>query len=265
MSRQDRVWQIGWVVGIFLVIFLAAISLKEFKSIAYVGRDVPIMNSITVNGKGESVSIPDIATFSFSVTEMAKQVDQAQSQATDKINAVIKALKDGGVAENDIKTTSYNISPHYEYNQTVCLNGYCPSGKPILTGYDVSQSIEVKIRDLKKAGALFATVGSMGVQNVNGLTFSIDDIDTIKSQARELAIKNAQEKAKTLSNQLGVHLVRITSFYDQSDEPVYPYGIGGDAYAGVSMKAQSAVAPVPDIPSGEQKVTSRVSITYEIR
>jgi uncharacterized protein YggE len=225
------------------------------------------MNAITVNGKGETVSIPDVATFSFSVTENAKLVDEAQEKATTKINNTLKALRDGGVEEKDIKTISYNINPHYEYNQPVCpLGAYsCPTGKQTLTGYDVSQTIEVKIRDLKKAGALFSTVGSMGVQNVNGLSFAIDDIESVKAEARELAIENAQEKAQLLSRQLGVRLVRITSFYDQSDEQIY-YGrdmLMNEAYGGV--KTAIAPAALPEIPAGEQKITSRVSITYEIR
>lgn len=260
---KTNVWKAGLVVGILLAVFLLVVSIKEFKSLAYVGRDVPIMNAITVSGKGESVSIPDVATFSFSVTETAKEVTDAQTKATTKTNAALKALKDGGVADKDVKTTSYNINPHYEYQNYNCTTaGYCPSGKSVLTGYDVSQTIEVKVRDLKKAGALFATIGSLDVQNVNGLTFSIDDIDTVKAKARELAIENAKSKAKDLASQLGVHIVRVTSFYEPSDEPAY---YGREALGGDMMVKNQAVAPTPQIPAGEQKIVSRVSITYEIR
>jgi uncharacterized protein YggE len=251
---KNRILKTANIVGILLAVFLIAISVKAFKSISYVGRDVPTQNIITVNGKGEAVSIPDVATFSFSVTETAKTVDVAQIAATTKTNSAIKAMKDGGVEDKDIKTTSYNINPHYEYNQ--------PNGKSILTGYDVSQTIQIKVRDLKKAGALFATIGSLGVQNVNGLSFSIDDIDTVKAKARDLAIKNAQEKAKTLARQLGVTIVRITSFYDSSDNQPYPYAVMDGVY---NMKAESSMRVAPELPAGEQKVTSTVSITYEIR
>ncbi len=122
----------------------------------------------------------------------------------------------------------------------------------------------MKVRDLKKAGSLFSTIGALDVQNVNGLTFSIDDLDEEKAEARELAIENAKSKAKDLASQLGVKLVRISSFYDQSDEPIY-YGRGGDMMAETSMVKNAAVAPAPQVPTGEQKVTARVSITYEIR
>lgn len=258
---KNRAWKIGIAVGILLSFFLAVISIKEIKAIRYV-KD-PLANSITVNGKGEAVSIPDVATFSFSVTETAKTVDEAQAKATTKIDATLKALKDGGVNDKDIKTLSYNINPHYEYIEGSCVaGGPCRPGKSVPTGYDVSQSVEVKIRDLKKAGALFSSVGAAGIQNVNGLTFSIDDIETIKSKARNLAIENAKEKAKTLAKQLGVSLVRITSFFDGSEEPPFY----ASAMTGEMMKTLSTPAVMtPQVPAGEQKVISKVSVTYEIR
>lgn len=262
MENKNRLFQIGATVGILLTVFLAVLSIKEIKSLAYVGKTPGMMNSISVNGKGEAISIPDVATFSFSVTENAKTVAEAQAKATERTNNALAAVKAGGVAEKDIKTLSYNINPHYEYNQGICTVYGCPNGKSVLTGYDVSQTVEVKVRDLAKAGELFDSIGNVGVQNVNGLTFSIDDIDTIKAAARADAIANAQEKADKIAKDLGVTLVRVMNFYDSSDDVIYPYaraemGMGGDA----TVKNQIA----PSIPAGEQKVTATVSITYEIR
>jgi uncharacterized protein len=257
-----NVWKAALAVGVLLAVFLLVLSVKEIKRLPYVGRDVPIMNAITVTGKGEAVSVPNVATFSFSVTETAKTVGEAQTKATTKTNNALKALKDAGIEDKDIKTIAYNINPHYEYQQAACVNGYCP-GKQVLTGYDVSQTIEIKVRDLDKAGEIFASIGALNVQNVNGLTFSIDDIDTVKAEARELAIENAKQKANDLAKQLGVKIVRITSFYDQSDEPIY---YGRDvAMEGMAMNQAKTAAPAPQLPAGEQKITARVNITYEIR
>lgn len=261
MNYQEKLWKVGSWVGTLLAIFLAILAVKEFMSLPYVGKDTPVTNIISVNGKGEAVSIPDIATFSFTVTETAKTVKEAQTKATQKTDAALKAIKEGGVADRDIKTLSYSINPHYEYSQGVCTQYGCPSGKSTLTGYDVSQSIEVKVRDLSKAGELFESIGTAGVQNVNGLAFSIDDINTIKAKARAEAIAQAKAKAETIAKALGVKLVRITSFYDSSDDQYMPYAreaMGGSVMA---VKADSA----PQIPTGEQKVTSTVTISYEIR
>lgn len=265
MNIPAKLWQvIIGAVGI-LTVFLVIISIKEIKSIGYVGKDNPIYNTISVTGKGEAISIPDIATFSFSVTETAKTVAEAQTKATEKINSALKAIRDAGVADKDIKTNSYSINPHYEYQSEACTVSYCRPGKSVLTGYDVSQSIQVKIRDLAKAGEIFTKIGSLDVQNVNGLSFSIDEIEKVKAEARSKAITDAQTKAKELAKQLGVRIVKITSFYDSSDQPYYygrGEGMGGDA---VMLKATSSIAPAPQVPIGEDKIISNVTITYEIR
>lgn len=262
MNNQQKVWSIGVWVGVLLAVFLGVLSIKELKSISYIGKNQQIVNSISVNGKGEAVSIPDIATFSFTVSETAKTVLEAQKAATEKINSTLKAIRAGGVADKDIQTLSYNINPHYEYQDSLCTTISCRPGKSVLTGYEVSQSVQVKVRDLSKAGDLFGSIGSFGVQNVNGLTFSIDDIETVKTKARALAIADAQVKAKSLAKQLGVSIVGITSFYDSSNQPSPMYGLGAMNMSD-SVSAKVAV-PVPEIPAGEQKVISNVTITYEI-
>ncbi|MEK7646254.1 MAG: SIMPL domain-containing protein [Patescibacteria group bacterium] len=262
MNIQEKVWKVGMWVGILLAVFLAVISIKEFKAIGYVGKDTPVFNSISVSGKGEEVSIPDVATFSFGVTETNKQVAVAQEAATKRINAALAALEEAGIAEKDIKTTSYSINPNYEYTQGVCTMYSCPPSKSVLIGYEVSQNIDVKIRDIAKAGEVFSTIGALGVDTVNNLAFSIDDIETVKAKARAKAIADAQTKAKELSKQLGVRIVRITSFYDSSDDmnPYY-YGRGGDMMEASAVK--NAAAPM--IPTGEQEIVSRVTVTYEIK
>lgn len=274
MNNQERVWKIGWFVGILLVVFLATISLKELKSIGYVGKDIIAMNTISVEGTGDVVSMPDIAVFSFTVTESAKMVGDAQKQATEKTNKALKAVYDAGVAEKDVQTLSYNINPKYEYQNAVCSYEtassqsvsvgtptpvrYCPPGRSVLTGYEVSQSIQVKMRDLSKAGAIFTSIGSLSVQNVSGLSFSVDKPEVIRADARAKAISDAKNKAEILAKQLGVSLVKITSFYE-SNGPMPYYGKGG---ANVAMMEASIA---PEIPTGEEKTTINVTITYEIR
>ncbi len=261
MNIPNKFW--STVIGAIglLTIFLAIISIKEIKSIFYVGKNLNMSNMITVDGTGHAVAVPDIATFSFSVIETAKTVADAQEQATKKINATLKAVRDGGVEDKDIQTQSYSINPHYEYQGSVCTNYSCPPSKSILTGYDVSQSIMVKVRDLKKAGALFTAIGSLDVQNINGLSFSVDEPEAVKAEARAEAIANAQSKAKLLAKQLGVSLVRIVSFSENSGGYPRPvYGMGGADM--ISAKVESVA---PEIPVGEDKITSTVSVTYEIK
>lgn len=261
MNIPNKFW--STVIGAIglLTIFIAIISIKEIKSVFYVGKNINMSNTITVSGTGDAIAVPDIASFSFSVTETAKTVSEAQDKATKKINATLKAVRDGGVEDKDIQTQSYYINPRYEYQNQACTSYSCPPSKSILVGYDVSQSIMVKVRDLTKAGALFTAIGALDVQNINGLTFAVDEPETIKAEARAEAITNAQAKAKLLAKQLGVSLVRIVSFSENDNNYPRPiYGMGG-----ADMVSAKVASVAPEIPVGEQKITSNVSITYEIK
>ncbi len=262
MNEQQKLLKVGSWVGLALIIFLALISVKQIMSLQYIGRDVPQLNSISVNGKGEAVSIPDIATFSFGVIETAKTVKEATTKSAEKISAALVAVKAMGVLKDDLKTMSYSINPHYEYIQGVCTNYGCPAGKSVLTGYDVSQTIQVKVRDLAKAGDIFDSIAAVGVQEVNGLTFSIDNIESVKAMARADAIADAKSKAEKIAKDLGVRIVRITGFYDSSDEQSYG-NVRSDMMAASPMSAKATT--VTEIPKGEQKVTASVSIIYEMR
>ncbi len=261
MNIPEKFWKTLMGLTGMLTILAVILVVKEAKSISYVGANPNVSNTINVSGTGEAVAIPDIATFSFSVNETAKTVAEAQTAATNRTNAALKAIKDGGVAEKDIKTTSYSINPHYEYQNSLCTVNSCPPSRSILTGYEVGQTIQVKVRDLGKAGALFATIGGLGVQYVNNLAFSVDNPDGVNAEARAKAITDAQSKAEKLAKQLGVRLVRIISF-SENGSPRTPIIYGMGAAKTVSMDSYS---PAPQIPVGEDKVVSNVDITYEIR
>jgi uncharacterized protein YggE len=261
MNIPNKLWNAVMGVLVILTLFLFIVSFKELKSISYVGVNPSSPNVITVTGTGEAVSTPDIATFSFTVSETAKTVVEAQDMASKKINAALKAIKDSGVADKDIKTTSYNINPHYEYQNSICSSYSCPPSKSILTGYDVSQSTSVKVRDIKKAGELLATIGNQNVKYISDLNFSVDEPASVQVKAREEAIAKAQDKAKVLAKQLGVSLVKIISF-SEDNGGYYPrpvYGMGG-----ADMMTTKADIVAPEISVGEDKVTSNVTITYEI-
>jgi hypothetical protein len=286
MNIPEKFWKAAAWALCLLAIFLVVISIKEIKAIGYVGVNPQGPNTITVSGTGDAMAAPDVATFSFTVTETKTTVADAQKAATDKINSALKAVRDAGVADKDIQTESYYINPHYEYQSESCVytsgagsgtssSGgtivplvspslppvpICRPGRNVLTGYDVSQSIQVKVRELGKAGAIFTSIGSLGVESVNGLTFSVDNPDSVQAEARTKAIADAQSKAKELAKELGVRLVRITSFSDNNYSPrPMMYAMG----AAVGSESSKDVTP-PEVPAGEQKMTDTVSITYEI-
>lgn len=247
-----------------LAVFLLIATIGELKGLRFIGSGVAATNTISVSGEGEVFAVPDIATFSVTVREKAKQVKDAQTVATEKGNDIIAYLKEQGIEEKDIKTADYSVTPEYEWVQAASCapDRYCPPGKQVLTGFQVSQTLAVKVRDTKKAGDLLSGVGSRGASEVSGLSFEIDDEDALKAEARDMAITQAKEKAEVLADSLGVSLVRVVGFYE-NEGPVYPmYGKGGAERA---FDVQAASAVPPEIPVGENKIVSNVSVTYEVR
>lgn len=253
--------------GLSGALSLLAIILSLFlvvKGIQSMREPRLVMNSINISGKGEVISIPDVATFSLTVENTKSSVAEAQKASTQKINSVIDFLKKQGIEEKDIKTTNYSISPKYTWVSQRCdLGAYCPGGKNVIEGYTVSQGLEAKVRDLEKSGTILTGLGEMEVTNVYGPNFTVDQKDLLKDEARSKAIADAREKAKILSKELGVKLVRVISFYE-NDNGIFPYAAEGMG-AGMDYAKTSSIAPTPTLPGGEFKVTSNVNISYEIK
>jgi uncharacterized protein YggE len=246
-----------------LGIFLAILAVSSLKAYRFIGSGVTATNTITVSGEGEVFAVPDTGEFTVSIQEEAKDVTTAQTAATKKANAVIDYLKSAGVAEKDIKTADYSVYPQYEWTNSVCTrDGYCPPGKQTLKGFQVSQTLSVKVKDTAKAGELLSGVGTKGASQVSGLSFTVEDEDALKAQAREEAITDAEAKARELASQLGVSLVRVVGFSENGGS--YPVMYAAKTMAMDSM-AGAEMAPAPQIPTGENKISSSVSVTYEIR
>ncbi|HVV15235.1 MAG TPA: SIMPL domain-containing protein [Candidatus Paceibacterota bacterium] len=257
-----------------LALFLAVQVIAGVKEWRYIGAGLSATNTITVSGHGEALAVPDIATFSFSVVSDKATVAAAQEDATAKINAITAYLKDAGIDEKDIQTSDYSVYPQYEYQNAVCptvaptYSGasasaiYCPSGKQVLKGYEVRQTTAIKVRDTEKAGDLLSGVGTKGATEVSGLTFTFDKPDMVQDEARDKAIQNAKEKADTLAKSLGVHLVRVVSYNENGNySPMYARDV---AYGSAGL-ANETKAAAPEISIGQNKVTSDVAVTYEIR
>jgi uncharacterized protein YggE len=263
MFQDAHIRTIAKFVGLAAIIALLAYTYFAFVQARNV-NNFPV--SITVDGKGEVFAKPDVATFSFSV--IAKEVDAqtAQANAAKSMDAIYAYLKEKGVEEKDIKTTGYYLNPRYEYPQIRCTEWSCPpQGEPTLIGYEVNQSVDVKVRKTEDAGMLIAGVGEQGATNVGGLNFTIDDEESLKAQARDEAIADAKVKAEELAKKLGVRIVRMNGYWE--DQGVMPYYGGGGGYGmDMAMSKESMEAAIPAVlPTGENTITTMVHITYEVK
>lgn len=209
--------------------------------------------TITVNGTAEVYASPDVGLITISVKSEDIDIAKATNENSTTMNGIITFLKGEGIDQKDIKTTGFSINPRYEYEMK--------TGKRTLVGYEITQSVNVKIRDLTKIGKVISESTSLGANDISSLSFIIDNDEQIKEQAKELAIKDAKDKAQKLEKELGIKMVRIVS-YSEGSYPMYDsyYGVGG----GAEMKASSSITP-PTIETGQNKITSNVSITYSIR
>lgn len=278
-GRGRRVGQLIMASLVLFSVFLIAKILIDFKKLPGAGNEVYPQSTISVSGSGEAYAIPDVATFSFGVEETAKTVQGAQDGANKKISAALDVIKSVGVEDKDVKTVDYSVYPKYEYSSAVCPRPmsaayndaglqtevtsaiYCPPDKQTLTGYTVSQMITVKVRDTSKVGDLVTKVGAVGVSNISGISFVIDKPDEYMAQARAQAIDEAKAKAKEIAKQLGVRLGKILYYGDGGEQP-YAYGMRG---AADSMKSLAVPAAPAELPQGQTKITSNVTITYELK
>lgn len=242
---------------IVLTLFLAAfvvLKILDIKTKLETGR-----STISVSDTGTVYVKPDLAISNFSVVTEGKTVAEALGENTKKMNAVIDAVKKLGVEEKDLKTTNFNISPHYEWPTPIPFSESVSVDKRTLVGYDVNQSLEIKIRNLEKVGEIIQAATAAGANAAGDLQFTVENQDAVKEQARLEAINKAKTKAQNLAKQLGVGLGRVLYFNESGSFPYYftmekAMDTGG-----------GGAVPAPEIQTGENKIEVTVTITYEIR
>lgn len=219
--------------------------------------------TITVTGEGEATAMPDIATVTFTVREEAKTVPEAQKKAEAKIKLATDALKDLKIVDKDIKTLSYNVYPKYESDQKVyCMAIGCPVPQQVISGYEVSQSLQVKVRKIDATGDVIGAIGGANISEISGPEFTVDDMDKVTGEAKNAAIQDARQKAEALADSLDVDLGRIVGYNENN----YGYPSPMAAYTRDAYGKGGATNEVaPTLPQGELLNKINVSITYELR
>lgn len=248
---------IAILVGVFLVVASVGAGMDAYKS--YREGKEQFKNTITISAEGKVTAVPDIALVSLSVVSQGNTVATVTTENNRKMNAIIEAVKGMGVEARDIKTTSYYLTPQYD-NQVIILDRVVPSQPPKIIGYSLEQSLEVKVRQIDKAGDIVQKGTDLGANQIGQLTFTIDDPEDLKSEARAEALQKATEKARVLAQQAGVQLGKVTNFSE--DNFYFPPFYARDMAMGAASVAEKA--PAPTLEPGSQDVTVNVSVTFEI-
>jgi len=209
-------------------------------------------NQVTVTAQGKVEVKPDIALVQLSVTT-PRQITSAQAfdKNVQTMNQVIAAIKKLGIDEKDLKTTSLRLNPSYEYKD----------GTSRLIGYEAYQELTVKVRDLKKISEVVSTGTGEGINQIGGISFTIDDFEKYKALARAEAVLAAEAKAVEISSLTGMRLGKLVNFFEggSSEQTPQAYDSG---YGGGPMLMKVAA---PNIQSGSQEVTVEVGLTYRVK
>jgi len=239
--------------SLFIVVLGIAIGLWAWnmsKQHYYIGKNPDIQRTISIMGEGKVTAITDIALVSLGLTTEKKSVSDAQSENSKTINSLIEKLKVLGIAKEDITTTNYSIYPAYDWT----------NGKQILRGYTVSQDVQVKIRQTDKVDDVLKIAGDLNLNQIGGLTFTIDNPETYKQQARIKALENAKEKADALAEVMGVKLGKVISFSESGGNVPAPYPI----YAKSEAMGIGGGGPAPTVEVGSQEIVIDATISYEL-
>ncbi|KKW42947.1 MAG: hypothetical protein UY92_C0002G0064 [Candidatus Magasanikbacteria bacterium GW2011_GWA2_56_11] len=236
------------ILLVYLIVFFGTLIRNNLKRYDTIGRVDKSERTIVVEGEGKVAVKPDIAVTTMGMIAEAKTVAEAQEKNTAVMNKLLERLKQLGVEEKDIQTTNYNIFPQYDYTD---------DGQ-VLRGYQVSQSVAVKIRDTSKANQVIALAGEVGVNDVSGLEFTVDDREQYRSEARRLALEQVAAKARALSEALGIQIRGIVS-YNEYDE------VGKGMMYDTFVESVPAEKVMPGIEPGSTEVVMDVSVVFEIR
>lgn len=211
----------------------------------------PPVRSMNVSGTGMVSIKPDIAYINIGVhTENASAADAVAKNNTDA-DAVIKAIKAAGVADDDIQTNNFNIYQNYQTDPT--------TGARLDTVYIVDNTVSVTVRDLTKLGAILDASVKAGANNVNSIQFDLVDKTKALAEARDKAVKSARQQADELASSAGVTLGSLQTISTSENTPgpiLYAKSFGG------GFAADAASVPTS---SGTLEIIVTASLTYEIK
>jgi uncharacterized protein len=208
---------------------------------------------ISVSGVGEVKTKPDMAIINTGVTSEAPTAQEALSKNNAAMTAVLAALKNAGVAEEDIQTSNFSVSPQYPPYQPG------QTTTPRISGYQVSNQVTARVKDLAKLGSILDTLVRAGSNQMHGISFDVDEPKPFLDDARKKAVADARAKAELYAAAAGVSLGRVVQISETGGiimPPPMPM---------MRMKAMDGAAESVPVAGGQQTLSANVSVIYEIQ
>ncbi|TWI04946.1 hypothetical protein IP90_01088 [Luteimonas cucumeris] len=205
---------------------------------------------LSVSAQAESRRVPDVATISAGVVTQAADANAAMRQNAEQMAKVVAAIKAAGIAERDVQTSGISVSPQYKYVENQA---------PAITGYQASNTVSLKVRDIAKLGQVLDTLVAQGANQVNGPSFEVDKPEEAYDEARRAALEKAQARAEMYAKTMGLKVRRVVSISENSGgfpRPVPMMAMARAEKAGYA--ADTSVSP------GETTLSITLDVVYEL-
>ncbi|MDB5082790.1 MAG: hypothetical protein JWP00_4714 [Chloroflexi bacterium] len=254
--KHSRMFWVGGVAIVAVVLLGMVVAVLGQKSAAPAqAQTTPVAgpsgySGITVQGTGIVILKPDVVNLNVGVQFRAPTVAEAQKQSADASAKITAALQAAGIKADDIKTVNYTIYPDYVYE---------PNQAPRLSGYQITNSLQVTIRDINKTGVIIDAASSAGANQIGGINFTVENNTEALKQARAAAVDNAKAKADQLAAAGKISVGSIVNIVEteQNNQPQPLAQAAG-------LKADAAVAST-QVESGQLRVVVNVQVTYAVK
>jgi uncharacterized protein YggE len=203
---------------------------------------------LSVTARGEATRVPDIATISAGVVTRADDANAALRANAAEMDRVMAAVRKAGIAERDIRTSGINLHPDYQYAE---------NQPPRITGYQASNTVQLKVRDIARLGSVLDALVASGANNIDGPAFAVDQEEAAQDEARRNALELARTRAAMYAESLGLRVRRIVSISEGGGFRM-PVPMPAMAMRAMDAKLETQVAP------GETTLSAQVDVVFEL-
>lgn len=207
--------------------------------------------TLTLSVEGKVSQAPDIADISGGVVTVASTAAAAMAENATRMTAVVAAVRKAGIADRDIQTSGLNLQPQYKYAN---------NQPPVLTGYQASNTVSIRVRKLGEAGKLIDTLVAQGANQISGPNFGIDKADAALDAARTQAVATGRARAELYAKAAGVRIKRLVSVSESGGFDPTPRPMVMAATRNMKLEA----APDTPVAPGEVQLTVNLQMVYEL-
>ncbi|MFN4095275.1 MAG: SIMPL domain-containing protein [Sphingomonas sp.] len=226
----------------------ATIPLAATAQVAPAAASVTEGTLLDVVAEGRVNRVPDIALIRAGVVSQGATAAEALSANARQMASVLTALKAAGIADRDVQTATISLNPQYRYAE---------NQPPVITGYQASNSVSVRFRDIAKSGTILDALVKQGANQIDGPNLTIDAIDSAMDEARIDAVKRARARADLYARALGMRVERIVMVSEGSD--------GGAPGPVPQMMVRAEAKDSTQVVPGEQQVSANVRVRFLLK